>query len=224
MNFIHLLHGNSQPHNHHRDARSANAPFWVRYYDQVVNLVTWGRTKRIHQQTIALANIQPHDDILDIGCGTGILLMEAEKTAGQGNLVVGLDVEPEMIRQAQQRALKKQSRANFEVASIDQIPYAANTFDVVTSSLMYHHLTEAQRSAGLGELYRVLKTNGRLLIVDLNPQRHSLATRLPGHNQLDRQDYVRTEVAERMKAAGFTIIDAGAHPAKQLSYALGKKS
>ena len=70
---------------------------------------------------------------------------------------------------------------------------------------------------------RVLKPNGRLLIVDLNPKQRGLATSLPGHNQLDKVDYVRSEVVECMDTAGFTNIQAGPHPNKQLSYAIGQK-
>lgn len=208
---------NGQPHTH-------QAPFWVRHYDAIVGLVTLGRSRKMHQSTVQLAQLQPGEAILDVGCGTGKLIFAAEKVVGSAGTAVGLDVEPGMIDQAKANAAKAHSRATFGVASITEIPYPDNSFDVVTSSLVYHHLNQAQKVAGLQEVVRVLKPNGRFLIVDLNPTRRGLAVRLPGHNQLAQEDYVSREVVEQLEAVGFTNITAGAHPFNQLSYAFGVKN
>jgi ubiquinone/menaquinone biosynthesis C-methylase UbiE len=224
VNLIQRIHGHRQSHIHdHNAAHSQDAPFWVRYYDIIVNLITLGRTRAIHRETLSLAGLRPGDSVLDIGCGTGILLLEAERVVGPDGTVVGLDVQPAMIKQARRRASDNNSRATFEIAPIDHIPYPDCTFDVAFSTLMYHHLTDTQKREGLVELERVLKPNGRLVLVDINPTRRSILTSLPGHSRLEREDYVRHEVTEGMQAAGFTVIETGAHPSKQLSYAVGQK-
>lgn len=225
MNFYQRFHGRTPPetHSHPAEHQGQRPPFWVRYYDWIVNIVTLGKTQRIHRETISLAALQPGDTVLDMGCGTGKLILAAEKVVGPEGTAVGLDVEPAMIAQARLHAHKKQSRALFEVASIEEIPYPDEYFDMAFSTLVFHHLTDAQKEAGFAELRRVLKPNGRLLIVDLNPSRRSLATSLPGHNQLAREDYVRSEAVKRLAAAGFGNIQSGPHPFPQLSYALGEK-
>jgi hypothetical protein len=76
---------------------------------------------------------------------------------------------------------------------------------------------------GLLELNRVLKPNGRLLIVDINTARRSLMSRLPGHRQLARQDRVQDEMPTLLRTAGFSRIQTGSHPFKALSYAIGAK-
>lgn len=223
MNLIQKIHGNDDPAHDDR-SHTHKAPFWVRYYDTIVGLVTLGRTRKMHLSTLQLAKLQPGDAILDVGCGTGKLIFVAEKVVGLAGTAVGLDVEAGMIAQAKASVAKAHSRATFDVASITQIPYPDNSFDVVTSSLVYHHLSQTEKVTGLQEVVRVLKPNGRLLIVDLNPARRGLAVRLPGHNQLAREDYVSREVVEQMETAGFATITAGVHPFNQLSYALGVKN
>ncbi|MCP4168175.1 MAG: methyltransferase domain-containing protein [Chloroflexi bacterium] len=226
MNLIQRIHGQGQGPAHTHDeseTHSHGVPFWVRHYDMIVNLITFGRTKTIHRETLSLAGLRPGDTVLDIGCGTGALLLEAENTVGPEGTAIGLDVEPAMVEQARRRAGKSHSRATFGVASIDQIPYPDDTFDVVFSTLMYHHLTESQKGAAFSELSRVLRPNGRLIMVDINPARRNILTSLPGHSQVEREDYVRSEVTERMQIAGFTVVEEGAHPSKQLSYAIGQK-
>ncbi|MCA9931745.1 MAG: methyltransferase domain-containing protein [Anaerolineales bacterium] len=226
MNLIQKIHGHDHKHDHTHDDRSHthNAPFWVRYYDAIVGLVTLGRTRKMHLSTIRLANLQPGESILDVGCGTGKLIFAAEKVVGGEGTAVGIDVEAGMVVQAKAGAAKTHSRATFATTSITRIPYPDNSFDVVTSSLVYHHLNQTEKREGLQEVMRVLKPNGRLLIVDLNPTRRGLAVRLPGHNQLAREDYVGREVVAQLEAVGFSNITAGAHPFKQLSYALGVKN
>ena len=98
-----------------------------------------------------------------------------------------------------------------------------NTFDIAFTTLMYHYLTEVWKSRGFVELARVLKPNGRLLVVDMNPARRNILTSLPGHNRLERQDYVRSDVTVRMEEAGLVVVESGAHCTRRLTSAIGRK-
>ncbi len=221
MNLMEKIHGSRQDsHSHARQS----APFWVRFYDPIVQLTSLGRAKKVHQATLALAELQPGEAVLDVGCGTGALILEAEKIVGHAGTAVGLDIEPAMIAQAKRKAAKVHSQATFQLASIEEIPHPEASFDVAVSSVMMHHLNETQKQQGLVELYRVLKPNGRLLIVDLDPSRRSLVTSLPGHSQMAKQDTVREQLPDVLRDAGFKNIQTGKHPFKQLSYVIGVKA
>jgi ubiquinone/menaquinone biosynthesis C-methylase UbiE len=79
---------------------------------------------------------------------------------------VGIDPAPEMIATARQKAAQKEIEIDFRVGVIEALPFAENSFDVVVSSLMMHHLPNALKTQGLAEIQRVLRPNGHLLIVD----------------------------------------------------------
>lgn len=198
-------------------------PFWVRHYDLIVNLVTLGRTRKVHQATLSLVDLHPGDVVLDVGCGTGILLLETEDIVGADGIVMGLDVEPAMVAQARRRAAEKGSRAIFEVASVAKIPAPDAHFDVVFSSLMVHHLAEDEKTQAFQEIARVLKRDGHLVVVDINPARRNLLTSLPGHNAIEREDFVRQDISNRLRRIGFTIVAEGPHPSRQLSFVIGRK-
>ena len=138
---------------------------WAPYYDLVTNLMTLGQAPRLRKTTVDQALIKPDDSVLDVGCGTGEVTLLAKKRAGDGH-VYGIDPAPEMIVVARNKAARKKLDIDFRVGVIEALPFPDSSIDVVTSSLMMHHLPENVKVRGLAEIYRVLKPGGRLLIAD----------------------------------------------------------
>jgi ubiquinone/menaquinone biosynthesis C-methylase UbiE len=138
---------------------------WAPYYDLVTNLMTLGQARRLRKVTVDQALIKPDDTVLDVGCGTGEVTLLAKTRAKTGK-VYGLDPAPEMITVARQKAARKKLDIDFRVGVIESLPFPDASIDVVTSSLMMHHLPEDLKVRGLAEIYRVLKPGGRLLIAD----------------------------------------------------------
>ena len=138
---------------------------WAPYYDMVTNLLILGQARRLRKMTVDLALIKPGDHVLDVGCGTGEVTLGAKKHVKQG-AVYGIDPAPEMIAVARKKAARKKLDIDFRVGVIEALPFPDSSIDVVTSSLMMHHLPENLKMRGLAEIYRVLKPGGRLLIAD----------------------------------------------------------
>lgn len=138
---------------------------WAPYYDLAVNLTTLGHARLLRKLTVDNALIRPGDSVLDVGCGTGEVTLLAKTSAREGK-AYGIDPAPEMIAVARRKAARKRLDVDFRVGVIEALPFPDSSIDVVTSSLMMHHLPEELKVRGLAEIYRVLKPGGRLLIAD----------------------------------------------------------
>jgi demethylmenaquinone methyltransferase/2-methoxy-6-polyprenyl-1,4-benzoquinol methylase/phosphoethanolamine N-methyltransferase len=154
----------------HTDAAPAtrgSVIHWAGHYDQLVSVLTLGRRRRLRAMTIALARIQPGEHVLEVGCGTGDVAIAACAPAGPRGSVSGIDAGPEMIAVARDKAKRVGVNVDFRLEPIEALTYPDDTFDVVLSSLMMHHLPDDLKRRGLAEIVRVLKPGGRLLIVDV---------------------------------------------------------
>lgn len=138
---------------------------WASYYDLAVSVTTLGQARRLRKMTVDNALITSCDNVLDVGCGTGEVALLA-KTRAKAGKVYGIDPAPEMIAVARRKAARKRLEIDFRVGVIESLPFADASIDVVTSSLMMHHLPEDLKIRGLTEIYRVLRPSGRLLTAD----------------------------------------------------------
>ena len=140
---------------------------WASSYDGLVNLMTFGQARRLRALTVDQALLQPGESVLDVGCGTGAVTIPAKLRVGRNGTAAGIDPSPEMITVARRKAEKSELEIDFRVGVIESLPFPDNTFDVATSSLMMHHLTDSLRISGLAEIWRTLKPGGRILIADM---------------------------------------------------------
>ena len=125
-----------------------------------------GQWRELRQRTANLAQLQPGDAVLDVGCGTGTLAMEVPRRVGRAGRVAGVDPGTEQIARARAKAARHNVPIEFQIGVIEQLPFPDQTFDVVFSTLMMHHLPAPLKRQGLAEIARVLKPGGRLVIAD----------------------------------------------------------
>ena len=102
----------------------------------------------------------------DLGCGPGDLVLEMAHLA-PGLHITGLDLSPEMVAQAAARAEKSGlgDRATFRLGDAQQIPFPAESLDLVISTLSLHHWSAPV--AVFDEIARVLRPGGAFVIFDL---------------------------------------------------------
>lgn len=137
-------------------------------YDSYMRKITLGRENRLREMTIDLANVRQGDSVLEIGCGTGTLTLEAKRKSGPSGKAYGIDIIPGMVERSRQKAAQTNLDVTFQLGSIDNIPFPDDQFDVVMCSFMIFHMSEAVRCKGIEEIYRVLKPKGQIMVLDLN--------------------------------------------------------
>lgn len=96
--------------------------------------------------------------VLDVGCGYGFYALISEKMGAKN--IEGVDFSPEMIKLALDYKAKNQSKVNFSVARIEELPFAKNSFDVVTSGMA---MDIEDLNKAFSELNRVLTKDGVII-------------------------------------------------------------
>ena len=190
---------------------------WAGLYDA---LFGWflGRT---HDTVVKLAAPMPGEEVLDIGCGTGSLTIAVKAALGTSGTVHGIDASSEMIELAQRKAKKAGRELDFRVGLAEKLPFADRTFDLVMCQLAIHHLPGDLKLRAFKEMYRVLKPNGRCVIIDFEPPIlwRSLAGLFHGHEMM--QTDVR-QYAKMMEDAGFSELAIGQTRHRMLSFIRGR--
>lgn len=107
---------------------------------------------------IEAADISPEDDVLDVGCGTGVLTRELVKYTSDSGSVTGLDLSESMLSVARGRC----PGATFRQGNVAKLPFADQSFDAVLSSFMLMFVPEPAQA--VNEIRRVLRPGGRLVV------------------------------------------------------------
>lgn len=139
----------------------------VNTYDKYMKKITFGKEDKLRKTTIDLAQIKQGDNVLEIGCATGSLTLAAKQQAGENSIVAAIDIIPGMIEVSKGKSKKANLDINFQLGSIDNIPFPDGQFDVVMCSFMIFHMSDKVRNKGIEEIYRVLNPGGRLLVLDV---------------------------------------------------------
>jgi ubiquinone/menaquinone biosynthesis C-methylase UbiE len=101
--------------------------------------------------------------VLDVGCGTGTNLSLYHPA---GCEVFGIDLSPAMVEMARQ---KLGDRAEIHLGNASQMPYEDNLYDLVTTMMTLHEMSDQIRFTVMSEMVRVVKSNGHILVTDFHP-------------------------------------------------------
>lgn len=179
-------------------------------YDRLANIYDLRWHNYITKTLTFLYNweqIEPQALVLDVACGTG----EFERLLLNQNpaqKIIGIDISQKMLNVAQE---KYQSYPNVELhkASVHSLPFVDRFFDVVVSANAFHYFDKPQLA--LSEMKRVLKPNGKVIILDWN--KDYLFCRvsdwlLKVFDRAHQQCYTQAEFHQLLVSAGFKICRA----------------
>jgi ubiquinone/menaquinone biosynthesis C-methylase UbiE len=134
-------------------------------------------------------------DVLEIGSGSGAMAGELLERFPDVRLTA-TDYDDSMVEAARDRLREFGDRVEVQQADAAQLPFPDETFDVVVSFIMLHHVIDWEKA--IAEAVRVLRPGGRLLGFDLldSPSMHWLHRAERSPHRLMRWDELRREIQE----------------------------
>lgn len=135
-------------------------------YDKGIDILTLGKMSGVYKRVIE--HIKKDHKVLDIGCGTGRLALQA---ALKGAKVKGIDINSQMLEIARKRCkeLNLAEKVDFVEMGVAELNSESdNSFDVVMSTLCFSELSDFEIDYALIEIRRILKQDGLLLVADEN--------------------------------------------------------
>lgn len=170
-------------------------------YDPLLWLM---REKRFKTDLVEQAQVSKGSRVIDIGCGTGTLAIMTKGLHPESE-VFGIDADSKILGLARAKAVKAGVNLTLDQGMAGQLPYADSSFDRVLSSLFFHHLSTENKQRTLREIFRVLRSDGRLHVVDFGPPRtfySRLVARLTARSE-EVAANVQGLLPEMFREAGF---------------------
>ncbi len=144
-------------------------------YDLMNSAMSAGLHHEWRQRAVELADVGPGSDALDVCCGTGDLALELRRRIGPDGRVVGSDFSEPMLELARAKSGEQGLPVEFGWADALDLPYGDDSFDAVTVGFGARNLADLDK--GLGQMARVLRPGGRLVILEITrPNREPLST------------------------------------------------
>jgi ubiquinone/menaquinone biosynthesis C-methylase UbiE len=171
-------------------------------YDPLTRLLG---VARVHRRLIDQAGLRPGQRVLEIGCGTGNLLLAA-KQAQPGATAVGLDPDLTALARASRKARRRGLAVQLDRGYADDLPYADDSVDVVLSSFMLHHVPADVRETAMREVRRILAPGGALHLVDIGGEAapaHGWVARRAHRHEMTRENF-GGGIPDLLRRAGFT--------------------
>ncbi|MBN1144328.1 MAG: ubiquinone/menaquinone biosynthesis methyltransferase [Bacteroidales bacterium] len=139
-----------------------------RSYDLVNRLFTFGLDKKWRRYTAKKCLESAPRQVVDLCCGTGDLAIAISRQANEKVSVTGYDLNAEMLELARGKASSLHNPPAFIRGDAASMPFQSETIDCITIGFGFRNLTweNPQRDEFIHEMARVLKSGGRLLILE----------------------------------------------------------
>jgi demethylmenaquinone methyltransferase/2-methoxy-6-polyprenyl-1,4-benzoquinol methylase len=135
-------------------------------YDVMNDLMSMGLHRAWKAYTVLVADIKPGHRVLDIAGGTGDLALAFAPKVGPAGCVVHTDINEAMLREGRNRLLDAGFCLPSLVCDAEQLPFPDASFDRVSVAFGLRNMTDKARA--LGEMRRVLKPGGKLLVLEFS--------------------------------------------------------
>ncbi len=138
-------------------------------YDVMNDLMSLGIHRAWKRFTVEKAALRPGMEVLDLAGGTGDLTALMAPRVAPGGKVVLSDINEAMLSRGRERMLDRGlagDQVEYCLADAERLPFTSERFDVVTIAFGLRNVTHKEKA--LGEMFRVLKPGGQLLVLEFS--------------------------------------------------------
>ena len=158
----------------------------------------------VYRALVEQAGLRPGLRVLEVGCGSGSLTVLAARSDVE---LVALDPDPRALARARRKASRAGVTVRFDQGLAEALAYPDGVFDRVLSSMVLHHLGDADKVRALREMRRVLRPGGSVELLDLlRPEPHAGGLSRLFHSSAALS--TAPDVVSFMAEAGFTTVRA----------------
>jgi ubiquinone/menaquinone biosynthesis C-methylase UbiE len=167
--------------------------------------------------------LQPAERVVDLGCGPGLLAREMAGQVGEAGAVECIDFSPSMVELARRRC-EKVACVNVGRGDVSVLPFGNGAFDAAVSMQVLEYVPAVDRA--VAELFRVLRSGGRAVIVDTDWEScvWESGDRARMHKMIDLWDThcphprLPRTLAAMLSGAGFEGVEVGVVPLVNARY------
>jgi demethylmenaquinone methyltransferase/2-methoxy-6-polyprenyl-1,4-benzoquinol methylase len=149
-----------------------------RRYDLINHIITWGQDKKWRDKAARECLKSKPARVLDLCCGTGDLAINLARLAENSLEITGLDYSQPMLDIANKKAglLARGKKLSFIYGDAGNLPFPDGYFDCAGISFAFRNLTykNPMVQQNMSEVYRVLKSGGRFVIVESSQPKSKL--------------------------------------------------
>ncbi len=176
-------------------------------------LLKWGmREETFKRKLIKRANIGPDQHVLDLGCGTGTLTIMLNQAAPNA-FITGVDGDRDVLAIAENKSAQAHVNIVWDYGLAYDLPYADDSFDMVVSSLVIHHLVSKDKVRAFREVRRVLRPDSGFHLLDFgrpfSPLTHFQSAIMK--NLEEAADNFRGHILPMLREAGFDSATEAEH-------------
>ncbi len=177
-------------------------------YDPVLQWLM--REQVFKQKLVQKANIRLGMNVLDLGCGTGTLTVMLKRAYPNAH-ITGMDGDPQVLQIAREKS--RGLNIQWDEALASSLPYPNSSFDRVVTSLVIHHLVTEDKRRAFEEIYRVLKPQGELCVLDYGMPHSTTARFITGymHGLEEAADNFGGLIPQFIRDAGFRSVHEEEH-------------
>jgi demethylmenaquinone methyltransferase/2-methoxy-6-polyprenyl-1,4-benzoquinol methylase len=135
-------------------------------YDVMNDVMSMGLHRVWKAYTVAVANLKPGDQVLDIAGGTGDLARAFARQVGDSGLVLHTDINQAMLATGRDRLLDEGLLLPTAVCDAEKLPFKSASLDLVSVAFGLRNMTHKDQA--LAEMCRVLRPGGRLLVLEFS--------------------------------------------------------